>query len=1065
MAEEDRALVTLARECSRLSNDIREELQRLRPKRRKSKARSGLAALKTLMVEPKIKDLETQLQRCRDQLHFHISSLSSENLKRLVVRCKEDGAKLTRLELAITQLRQTLQNMTTMRDESTSDQILIQLNTLLHIGQDALDEVVQDRILRGIKDGFDEMSYRYQSVDKPFKETFEWIFDLGGKSPEATKFTQWLSSGDGIFHICGKLGSGKSTLMKKLYTHRRTRLELEKWMNPRQKSLMGLHRTLLYQILRVSPGLMKFLLPDQWTNALAQPKVLSAVDIPDDEIQCAFERLAKQHDRETLGGCCFSIFIDGLDEYQTTTSIDRRKMVHALKDLANSACGSFKICVSSRMENPFMDMFSEDIRLYLHELTRADMEEYVHGNLEHVGTQNERRRLATSITAKAEGVFLWVVLVVLNIRKLWDDGARFSRLLTEIQSLPTELNELFQRILDTLGSQQKQMASHTITLLLFLGKIRQAKKMHIWLNLSDFYFLEDYVSNPRFAESGEFPAQDCESVKESENRARRQLRGVCRGLVEANIDKELEFTHRSVRDFFRQKKVRVKMHDKSFKNLEALCQLKLASIRQYWLDTQRQNGSKDVEVLKEEEKTLSRHSELVACLLERRRQQQLDQPPFAFLLSLDAIPQLSVSAMIGRACISNKTTFRINHSWTKSHQYQTKNRRDGFGFLGSSGYEICHSSRVRHISIDVTHGMPEECVDESTYWRQKDNKPDTENSAVSWRPYDEPVDILEDYSTAVISPLLTLLCSGRLEYPFWRISRLEEMPLESDALVMLAYSSIATGIDPSWYRESEVTEDALKVAGLGFVEHIFKHQILSPNFPTHLAFGAKHGLVRVAVGNQRLSLWQHFLCWWAAIAAASGDFEEEDNPGSSDWQVEPPEGDTISDNEQPETGLGLDSASEDTSLPDSYPQRDPSEQNEVGSVLECFIRNGADVHLALKIEDGRKVTGEDDEWLAYFMQITLHGGKPMELEVVVNLETRLMFGHYPYGPVIQRRDETFRSRKARPRQPLPSSALSVRDWIDRSRLPNRHALLKLIYEKLGVAEPATMLVSDESHDK
>lgn len=76
VAEDDRALVALAQECNRLSNDIRQELRNLKPKRRKSKTRSGLAALKTLIVEPKIRDLEKQLQRCRDQLHFHVSSLS-----------------------------------------------------------------------------------------------------------------------------------------------------------------------------------------------------------------------------------------------------------------------------------------------------------------------------------------------------------------------------------------------------------------------------------------------------------------------------------------------------------------------------------------------------------------------------------------------------------------------------------------------------------------------------------------------------------------------------------------------------------------------------------------------------------------------------------------------------------------------------------------------------------------------------------------------------------------------------------------------------------------------------
>lgn len=102
--------------------------------------------------------------------------------------------------------------MTTMKADYISDQTLDQLRNLLHVGQDALNEVAQDRILRGIKAGFEDMPYRYQSVDKPFGETFEWVMDLKGNSSEAAKFTQWLSSGDGIFHICGKLGSGKSTL-------------------------------------------------------------------------------------------------------------------------------------------------------------------------------------------------------------------------------------------------------------------------------------------------------------------------------------------------------------------------------------------------------------------------------------------------------------------------------------------------------------------------------------------------------------------------------------------------------------------------------------------------------------------------------------------------------------------------------------------------------------------------------------------------------------------------------------------------------------------------------------
>jgi hypothetical protein len=43
------------------------------------------------------------------------------------------------------------------------------------------------------------------------------------------KWTNWLSSGNGIFHIAGKLGSGKSTLMKLLCNHPQTRVALQKW--------------------------------------------------------------------------------------------------------------------------------------------------------------------------------------------------------------------------------------------------------------------------------------------------------------------------------------------------------------------------------------------------------------------------------------------------------------------------------------------------------------------------------------------------------------------------------------------------------------------------------------------------------------------------------------------------------------------------------------------------------------------------------------------------------------------------------------------------------------------
>ncbi|KAH6720649.1 hypothetical protein BKA61DRAFT_595271 [Leptodontidium sp. MPI-SDFR-AT-0119] len=1063
LSDEDRTLLTLAQECDKLTNDLKNVLQTLKPKRRKSKAQSSLAALKTLVLEPKIKDLEKQLQRCRDQLHFHIAALSRENLKTLLAISKEDGVKMTQLELSITQVRQTMKDMTTMKVDCISDQALTQLKDLLRDGQDTLNEFAQDRILRGIKAGFEDMSYRYQDINSPFQDTLEWVLDLNGESVEATKFTQWLSSGDGIFHICGKLGSGKSTLMKKLCRYKKTKAELIKWMqvkggrkliiadfffyalgsDPRQKSLMGLYRTLLHQILTSSPDLMQNLLPDQWTKALSLPNLHTALEIPDDDIKQAFKRLSTEHEDNSFDGCCFSFFIDGLDEYQATTSVDRREMVGALMDLANSSSGSFKICVSSRMENPFMDMFSEDTRFYLHELTKSDMKKYVQGSLQSVGTQLERRQLALSITKKAEGVFLWVVLVVQKIRKLSDDGVKFSGLIGEVESLPIELDQLFQRILDTLGSEDRRLVGHTASLLQYLGMTPAAKSMQLWLNLGDFYFLEDYVADPRFAEDAQFPHPETETVRESEVRARRRLRGACRGLLEPDKAGDINFIHRSVGDFLKQDKVRVELCEKSFNDVVALSQLKLASMKHYWWDVDRKNGSKDDKGREIEGKTLSRHSILAACLVEQRRKQQLDAPPFVFLTSLDTIPQLSVSTMIDHALTYNKTAFHIHLS--------QQDYAEGTPYCY---YEICHTSRIRHHSTYAKPG--------GKYWNEfKDEQFDRSDSAVQWRWADEDVDEIEEYSIPVISPTFSELCSGRLEYPLWRIAHIHEMPLESDKLIMLVYCAIGAGIGrviwepwPTVAGDEGSSDVALKAAGLLFLRHLFERKIASPNSLTYLAFGSEFGFIRIAARSQQLSIWQHFLCWWVTAAAASGDFISEKETSFDDVPL---------NNFRKPTS---DFESKRYSAAENEPFNSTDEQYVTRFLLEAFIRNGADLQLALKIEDSGEVPHcSDDTWYSYDLEIVPDGGETLVLDVVLNILSRMEVGSYPYGVPTQRIWEVWHERAS---EALPNSPISVRDWIDRSRLPNKDVLLKLIDEKLEVTErdgSGSDLIQDGSGDR
>jgi hypothetical protein len=93
--------------------------------------------------------------------------------------------------------------------------------------------MAQDQIRKLL--AFPDMHERFDVVDQAHYDTFRWLLeeDAANQSscvPEARdKYLDWLSSGTGIFHIAGKLGSGKSTLMKFLCGHPRTRAELSAW--------------------------------------------------------------------------------------------------------------------------------------------------------------------------------------------------------------------------------------------------------------------------------------------------------------------------------------------------------------------------------------------------------------------------------------------------------------------------------------------------------------------------------------------------------------------------------------------------------------------------------------------------------------------------------------------------------------------------------------------------------------------------------------------------------------------------------------------------------------------
>ncbi|KAK3370904.1 hypothetical protein B0T24DRAFT_658032 [Lasiosphaeria ovina] len=228
--------------------------------------------------------------------------------------------------------------------------VLGDFHRLIGLHEDALSAGARRRVLRTLS--FEDMRQRYDAVNDPHAKTFQWI----------------LRSQDGVLHVAGKLGSGKSTIMKFLAQCPETNEGLKIWAGDRKL----VFATFFFwkpgsELQRSLPGLLRSLLHDILTSC---PKIIpdhdeSPISIPPSVILLAFNQLVSRN--TTLRDShCFCFLIDGLDEYAETAQHDRRHMVDLLNNWRKASPGAVKLCASSREDNVFMNAFPADTRLCLH---------------------------------------------------------------------------------------------------------------------------------------------------------------------------------------------------------------------------------------------------------------------------------------------------------------------------------------------------------------------------------------------------------------------------------------------------------------------------------------------------------------------------------------------------------------------------------------------------------------------------------------------------------------------------------------------------------------------------
>jgi len=441
---------------------------------------------------------------------------------------------------------------------------------------------------------FRDLSERYHEISAAADNTFSWIFkdasgQLASNKQLILPFEAWLEKGEGIFHISGKPGSGKSTLMKYLCAHTRTKSTLKQWAGDKglvigrfffwsrggqmQKSLLGLIRALAYHVITQCPDVIPGIFPQHWDPAAYD--VLGqgpAVSLENDDILRAFQQLVAVEDIYENYRYCF--FIDGLDEFdeplQTYTGL-----ISSLWSWVKTSQGHLKLCVSSRELPPFHQRFDPSQRLRLQDLTIADIRSVVRQTIQQeqifmnqiLADKEDMDRLQQAIISKADGVFLWVVLTLKSVCEALQTGESISDTLQVLDTLPQKLEDFLQYIVDSIPVALRKKAAFTFAFALGVESLplpswnfEPIPQLRALLSpsLLRYSFLDDLADDQDFATRASSPLS-ADAIQERMDNAQVRIAGRCKGLLEfrdSSLAKELEpnqkivrFTHRSIPEF------------------------------------------------------------------------------------------------------------------------------------------------------------------------------------------------------------------------------------------------------------------------------------------------------------------------------------------------------------------------------------------------------------------------------------------------------------------------------------------------------------------------------------
>lgn len=408
------------------------------------------------------------------------------------------------------------------------EKIYIQLEAVIYEREiPKLDYTSSVRIERFLR--FPGMQNRLKAINSPLLNTCGWL-------PRVKAYSDWIArekvdDHHGLLQVMGKPGSGKSTTMKRAFESAVSKFSgtttcvagffFNKRGSLLEHSYSGMFRSLLHQILRFHPHRFPALLKLQEQESQEHDDQISTLCLPSlrDMFQDFF--LDPKNDIRTI------IFVDALDECDEPGNREIAYFFRHLTDSAYNVGVQLDVCLSRRDFPNVLLRDCPEVRLEM--FTRCDIEYYISRQLEIAGFgDNETMKLIRrEIADKADGVFLWVILVIDEIIKERDNGRNEKYLLREIRRLPAQLNKLFTDLLDPSKMSESEIR---MALRLYQWAVLSTSPLRLreWHHILAFIQDKPPTSLAEWKDSIYYTATDEQLVK--------QLRVISRGLVEIKMD-------------------------------------------------------------------------------------------------------------------------------------------------------------------------------------------------------------------------------------------------------------------------------------------------------------------------------------------------------------------------------------------------------------------------------------------------------------------------------------------------------------------------------------------------